>query len=110
MVFNINDTVRDTLDDMGVGVIVDTYINRHDDPDGITVYVVDFDRANSDEEVIFDRFAHEIELHVVKPVTITIDLEVYNWLIKRNKFLEYLEASGVDKLDCYKAAQEIHDD
>lgn len=58
MVFNINDTIRDlTESDLGVGCIVDIYINRHDDSNGITTYVIEFG-----DDMIFDRFAHEIKM------------------------------------------------
>ena len=109
MVFNINDTVRDLLGDMGVGVIVDTYINRHDDPDGVTAYVVEFDRDINSEERIFDRFAHEIELYV-EPVTVTVDKTEYDELVRRDAWLSCLEAAGVDSWEGYEEAQEMQDD
>ena len=57
MVFKTQDYVRDiTESDLGVGCIVDIYINRHDDPNGITTYVVEFTEDDVGE-IIFDRFA-----------------------------------------------------
>ncbi len=112
MVFNINDTIRDTLNDMGVGVIVDIYTNRHDDPDGITMYVVEFIHEVNDEERIFDRMAHEMELYVEPPIvpTVTVDKAEYDKLVARDKWLSCLEAAGVDSWEGYEEAQEMQDD
>ena len=53
---NIGDKVTDKVDDLGEGQIIDIYTNRHDDSNGVTMYIVEFGFNG-----IFDRLAHEIE-------------------------------------------------
>ncbi len=55
--FNEHDLVYDlTESKLGKGVIVDIYTNRMDDPNGVTMYVVEFEGCE-----VFDRLAHEIK-------------------------------------------------
>ena len=66
MIFNVDDIVRDLTDSkLGIGKILNIYTNRHDDPNGITTYTVDFsfmdEEDDENEEMIADRFAHELE-------------------------------------------------
>lgn len=54
--FNEHDLVYDlTESNLGKGVIVDIYTNRHDDPNGVTIYCIEFEGCE-----VFDRLAHEI--------------------------------------------------
>lgn len=54
--FNEHDLVYDlTESNLGKGVVVDVYINRHDETNGATMYVVEFEGCE-----VFDRLAHEI--------------------------------------------------
>lgn len=55
--FNINDVVFDQIGDLRQGVILDIYTNYHDDPHGVTMYIVDFGN-----DQIFDRTADEIAI------------------------------------------------
>jgi len=54
--FHEHDLVYDLSEaNLGKGVIVDIYMNRHDDSNGVTMYCVEFAGCE-----VFDRLAHEI--------------------------------------------------
>ena len=51
----IGDKVKDLVDNLGVGEVIDTYVN-YETGNPVTMYVVEFE-----DEQICDRLLHEIE-------------------------------------------------
>lgn len=53
--FQIGEEVFDNVGDLGCGKVIDIYTNYHDNPNGVTMYIVDF---GFDQQ--FDREEHEL--------------------------------------------------
>ena len=53
--WNVGDDVLDWIGGLGWGKVIDIYTNRHDDPNGITMYIVDFGN-----DQVFDRMGGEL--------------------------------------------------
>jgi hypothetical protein len=63
MDFKIGDVVRDTFGDLGIGEVIDIYLNFHDDPAGETLAVCRFGSDEEDHDgVVCDRSFDQIEV------------------------------------------------